>query len=400
MYLKLAWRNIWRNRKRTWITASSIGFAVFFACVMQSMQLGTYELMIDNTVRFYTGHLGIHQEGYWEEKILDNSFEGGNQVPVTNENITVMVPRLTSFALSSFGDRTRGVMVNGIDPERESVLTALDKKIVKGRYLTDRGSLIAEGLASYLKLQVGDTLVMISQGYHGVNAAGKFPVVGIVKFPVPELNQQSVYLTLDEARSFYGAEGLLTSYSILLDDPSVTRQVQKEVEKQLAGTGLRVMDWKTMMPELVQSIELDYYGGLIMIYILYAVIAFGIFGTFIMMTKERTYEFGILVSIGMKKRKIQAMVAIEVFLLSLFGVLLGVVASFPLNLYFYLNPIRLTGNLAEAYEKFGFEPVMPFSMDPVIYYDQGLVILFIALVLGVYPMLSIMRLNSVKALKE
>ena len=72
LYIKLAWRNIWRNPKRTWITASSIGFAVFFACVMQSMQLGSYERMIDNSVRFYTGHLAIHQNEYWDEKILDN----------------------------------------------------------------------------------------------------------------------------------------------------------------------------------------------------------------------------------------------------------------------------------------------------------------------------------------
>ncbi len=402
LYMKLGWRNIWRNRKRTWITASSIGFAVFFACVMQSMQLGSYDRMIENSVRFYTGHLAIHEKEYWDEKILDNSFSlsGLQDLDITNGRVEVSVPRLTSFALASYGEKTKGVIVTGIDPEKEADLTFLDDKIVRGEYIRDWGVMIGEGLSDYLKADVGDTVVFISQGYHGVNAAGKYPVVGILKFPVPDLNQAAAYLSLGQAQSFFGAEGLVTSFSMLLHDQEELFVAQSEISTSLASSEMTIMNWQEMMPELLQGIELDYYGGLIMIYILYGIIGFGILGTFLMMTKERTYEFGILTSIGMKKPKIQVMVAFEILMLTFFGVGLGLIASFPIILYFYFNPIRFSGEAAAAFENFGYEPIMPFSMDPVVFYNQGIVVLIISLFLGIYPMIAIKQLNITKALKE
>lgn len=401
MYLKMAWRNVWRNRKRTWITASSIAFAVLFACVMQSMQLGSYERMIDNSVRFYTGHLAIHQQNYWDEKILDNAYQMNRveNIDFGNE-IETIVPRLTSFALASNKDRTKGVMVNGIDPGKEAELTYLDEKIIAGTYYEDQGILVATGLAEYLKLNLNDTLVLISQGYHGVNAVGKYRVVGILKFPVPELNQSAVYMTLNDAQEFYGAPGLITSTSILAKDERDVSELKTSISNQLSGTDLRVMDWKKMMPELIQGIELDYYGGLIMIYILYAVIGFGILGTFLMMTKERTYEFGILSSIGMRKAKIQWVVAMEIVMLTFLGVVMGLTLGMPLILHFYYNPIVFTGELAAAYESFGYEAIMPFSLAPKVFYDQAIVVLIISLFLGLYPMLYIKHLKIIKALRE
>ncbi len=402
LYLKLAWRNIWRNRKRTWITASSIGFAVFFASFMQSMQLGSYQRMIDNSVRFYTGHLAIHQSDYWEEKILDNGFAHKSlmDLDIDQTKLDVGAPRLTSFALASFKDKTKGVLINGVDPALEADLTYLDNKIKSGTYMTGKGVLIGGGLSEYLKVGVGDTIVFISQGYHGVNAAGKYLVEGLLSFPVPELEQSAVYLPLPLAQDFFGAEEIITSYSMLVKDPKEINQLQVNLDEMTQGSELSIMNWEEMMPELIQGIELDYYGGLIMIYILYVVIGFGIFGTFLMMTKERTYEFGILVSIGMKKRQIQYMVALEILALAFFGVMLGLAASFPLTVYFFNNPIEFTGEAAKAYESFGYEPIIPFSLDPVVFYSQGIAILLISAFLGIYPMLAIKQLKIIKALKE
>ncbi|MEM9325684.1 MAG: FtsX-like permease family protein [Bacteroidota bacterium] len=402
MYLTMAWRNIWRNRKRTWITASSIGFAVFFACVMQSMQLGSYERMIDNSVRFFTGHLSIHQEAYWGEKILDNSYDRDQLagLPMDPDQVMLSVPRISSFALASSGRQTKGVMVNGINPQDEAAMSGLDEKVVDGVYELEDGALIAAGLAEYLKIGVGDTLVLVSQGYHGVNAVGQYPVKGLVAFPVPELNQSAVYLSLSVAQRFYGAEGLITSYSLLLNSPGQMAAAQQSIEAALDGSELSVMNWREMMPELVQGIELDYYGGLIMIGILYMIIGFGIFGTFLMMTKERTYEFGILTAIGMKKPRVQLMVSLEIFFLTFLGVILGLMASAPIITYFYLNPIRITGDAAKAFENFGYEAIIPFSIDPMVFYYQGVVIFILALMLGIYPILYVKRLQTIKALKE
>ncbi len=402
LYLSMAWRNVWRNRKRTWITASSIAFAVFFAVVMQSTQLGSYERMIDNSVRFYTGHLAVHQEEYWEDKVLDNSYEMGalSALQLDEEQVEVSVPRISSFALASHGDNTKGVMINGIDPEKEALFTLLDKKLTQGDYLKDEGIMIAEGLADYLGMRIGDTLVLISQGYHGVNAVGKYHVIGLLQFPVPEFNQTAVYMPLATAQEFYGAPEMITSQSILLKQVKEITDVQQVVQQQLEGSTLTVMNWEEMMPELIQGIEMDYYGGLMMIYILYAVIGFGILGTFLMMTKERTYEFGILNSIGMRKSKIMITVALEIIFLTFVGVAVGLVVSTPLIIYFYFNPIYFTGDYAVAFESFGYEAILPFSMDPVIFYNQAIVVLLISLLLGFYPMMYIKRLKIIKALKE
>ena len=398
----MAWRNVWRNKKRTWITASSIAFAVFFAVVMQSMQLGSYERMIDNSVRFYTGHLAVHQEEYWEDKILDNSYEAGDlsNLALDTDQVAVSVPRISSFALASFGNRTKGVMIHGIDPKKEATLTLLDKKVTRGNYLSDEGLMIAEGLADYMDIGIGDTLVLISQGYHGVNAVGKYPVVGLLRFPVPEFNQTAVYMPLTTAQEFYGAPDMITSQSILLQQAKAMTEVQASIRQQLEGTALTVMNWEEMMPELIQGIEMDYYGGLMMIYILYAVIGFGILGTFLMMTKERTYEFGILNAIGMKRSKIMITVALEIVFLTFVGVVVGLMVSTPLVTYFYFNPIYFTGDYARAFESFGYEAILPFSMDPVIFYNQAIVVLLISLLLGLYPMMYIKRLKIIKALKE
>ena len=222
MYLKLAWRNIWRNKRRSFITIGSITFAVLLACVMRSMQLGSYERMIENAARFYTGYIQLHENGYWEEKTIDRSFDFDPallEMVEQTDGVDLGVPRVESFALAAYGTKTKGSMVLGMDPSKEDGLTRIKEKLVEGEYLTndDNGVLIAEGLAKYLKIGIGDTLVLLGQGYHGSNAAGLFPVKGIAKFPVPTQNDQTIYLSLSKAQWFYGVDNQITSLSLVVD---------------------------------------------------------------------------------------------------------------------------------------------------------------------------------------
>ena len=119
-YIKIAWRNLWRNKRRTVITTSSILFAVFFVVIMRSFQLGSYGLMINNTIESYMGFLQIQNEDYLDDKTIDNSFEGNAQFMANIKKIPevkAVVPRLESFALASTGNQTKGVIVLGVDPE-------------------------------------------------------------------------------------------------------------------------------------------------------------------------------------------------------------------------------------------------------------------------------------------
>ena len=405
MLLKLAWRNIWRNKRRTVITLSSIGFAVFFACVMQSMQYGSYSRLIENIVRFYTGYIQVHQQGYWDDKIIDNAFmENGdlNNRMSGEEGVEVVVPRLESFALASYGQKAKGALVMGFDPEKEHALTGLREKLVDGNYLnlTDTAVLVSEGLAKYLDLSVNDTLVLIGQGYHGINAAAKYPVEGIVKFPAPDLNNQLVYIPLPQCQWFYGAEDRLTSLALVLNDANVVEDVLSSMSSWLNPDEFEIMGWREMMPELVQQIELDYIGGLVMLFILYGVVAFGIFGTFLMMTNERSYELGMMMALGMKRYQLQLIMFYEILLLAIFGVIAGAIASTPVILYFKFNPIEFSGEYAEIFERFGYEPILPFSTDPIIFYQQIKVVLTITILLATYPLWTIYRLKIVNAMRE
>ena len=405
MYLKLAWRNIWRNKRRTIITLASIAFAVFFASITQSMQLGTYANMISNSVRFYTGYAQIHKSGYWEEKSLDNSFslpENVEMALLASESIVTMVPRIASFSLISFGEKAKGAMLIGIDPAKENDLTSLKEKIVQGQYLTENENslIMGQGLADYLNVKIGDTLALIGQGYHGMNAVGKYGVKGIIETPIAAFNDQAVYLPLAEAQYYFGMEDQITSLALNVHDFSKLNRLKNEIRGQIDSKSYEVMTWQEMMPELVQQIELDYASGKIILYVLYVIIGFGMFGTILMMAKERTYEFGILVAIGMRRRRLKLLSISEMIILSFSGVALGTIISYPIMALLHFNPIPLSGEFAEVYKKFGIEPVLNFSISPIIFIDQATIILVLSLFLGIYPVLYTGRLKVVEAIRS
>ncbi|MFN3694393.1 MAG: ABC transporter permease, partial [Ignavibacterium sp.] len=172
-YIKLAWRNLWRNKKRTLISAASVFFAVILSLIMRSMQKGYYDYMIDSSVRLYTGHIQVHGKDFWEKRSLEESMyydENLIQRLKENKNIFEIIPRLETYSLISFGKVSKVVQVNGISPEVENNITRLKEKIVEGSYLEDNseGILIAEGLSKLLGVGVGDSVVLYGQGLHGI----------------------------------------------------------------------------------------------------------------------------------------------------------------------------------------------------------------------------------------
>jgi ABC-type lipoprotein release transport system permease subunit len=368
------------------------------------MQLGSYERMIDNAVRFYLGFVQVHKDGYWDEKTIDNSFEYDpsilgklSEIP----HVETSVPRLESFALAAFGLKTRGVLIMGIDPEREHKLTRIRDKLIAGSYLEagDQGVLIAEGLAEYLKVSLNDTLVLLGQGYHGATATGLFPVKGILKFPNPIQNDQTLFMDLDKAQWFYVAENKVTSIALVVDKVKKVPEIKETVQAGLDPEN-EVMDWKEMMPELIENIELDNVSGQIMLWVLYIVIGFGMFGTFMMMTNERIYEFGILMAIGMKRFRMQWIMILEMGILSTLGVIMGISISLPILIYFNRNPIYFTGEAAKVIESYGIEAVYAFSLEPVIFYSQAWAIFFMSLVFALYPLIVIHKLKIVNAMRQ
>lgn len=402
-YIKLAWRNLWRNKKRTLIAASSVFFAVILSLIMRSMQKGYYDYMIDSSVRLYTGHIQIHGKDFWEKRSLEESMlfnESAIKQIKQNKNISNIIPRLETYSLISFGKVSRVVQVTGIQPEVENEVTRLKNKIVEGNYLDENsnGILLAEGLAKLLNAGVGDSVIIYGQGFHGITAAAIVPVVGIVRFSIPEQNKTFTYLSLHFAQEHFSAYDRITSLSILLNDAKEIESV-KSFLKNLFDDTHEIMDWAKLSPELVQSIQVDNASGIIMLGILYVVIAFGIFGTIVMMTAERVKEFGILVSIGMKKWKLALVTTLETIFISFIGVAAGALASIPILLYLVDHPIPLTGETAEAILEWGFEPVIPFAFYSGMYFAQIWTVLAIAVLSAFYPINFIRKLKPSVALR-
>jgi ABC-type lipoprotein release transport system permease subunit len=402
-YIKIAWRNLWRNKRRTLLTISSVLFALFLALIVRSMQLGSYDKMVESSVKISTGYIQVHEKGYWADKSIDNTFETSPALEkqiLDNPNVTQITPRLESFALLSSGKQTKGAAVIGTHPGLENEISGLKNRVVSGDYLedNDQAILIAEGLAQYLKVKVGDTVVIIGQGYHGVTAAGAFPVKGIIRFMQPDMNNMMTYIPLALAQELYATPGRLTSISVMLADPDRMIKTRDELSK-IEPDNLEVMVWKEMLAELVNGIEGDNINGLVTLGILYIVVGFGILGTILMTTIERRREFGIMVAVGMRRYKLAIIVFFETLIISIIGIIAGVLASLPVIIYFFHNPIPVTGEAAKAMLEFNMEPAMPFLLEPGYFVGQAMVVIFISMLTLVYPFTVIGRFKIINAIK-
>ena len=400
----LAWKNLWRNKTRTAITMSAVFFAVLLSVFAGSLKSGIFGNMIKNVVSFYTGYIQIHKKGYWNEQVLDNGMICDSalehrllQIP----NVTGLAPRLETFGLIATNKSTKGCLVAGVDPEKENEVTSLKKKLIRGQYLNfnDTEALLSEGLAERIKARTGDTIYIIGQGYHGATAAGRYRVKGIVKFGSPELNNQTMFLSLPAASELFSAEGIATSLVVSLRNPDLLDETVRALEQKL-GSETEVMSWEAIMPDVKQHIETDSNNMKYVQGILYMLVSFGIFGTFLMMMVERKNELAMLIAIGMKKSKLCLLMVIESVFTVLGGCIMGILVSIPLVWYFNQKPLRLGGEIAKVYEKFGFEAIFPTSLSPDNFVYQGITVLAIGLLLSLYPVYKVINTDPATSLKR
>ena len=402
MLIKLAWRNIWRNKKRSLITISAIFIAVFLCVLLRALQLGLYDNMINNVVGSYSGYIQIHSKGFWDEQIVDNSFSLDKDFLNEIENIDGVsntLQRIQSGSLASLSDLSKFVFVTGIEPSKESSLTNWEKRLIDGQLLTEESKSlnIGKGVAKYFDLEIGDTLVLLGQGYHGMQAVGAYPVSGILDLKNPTLNKISVFMTLSNAQDFLSAQNMITHLILNKQKNKDEDAIALNVKNLINDEVYEVMTWREMLPELEQLIKADSAGGLIMVFILYMIVSFGIFGTVLMMTQERKYEFGVLISIGMKKIRLIKTMVYETILLASVGAILGIALSRPVIIF--LSPIKFPKEQAQMFENLGFEAVIPFMNTYDIPLTHGFIIFFISLIICLYPLSVILKLDPIKAMK-
>jgi len=389
-FMKLAWRNLWRNRRRSLITISAIAFAILMTAITRSLQYGTYDTMESLAVRLYHGEIQIQHEQFHEEQTLNYFLQ---------ENAYI-----TGFGLASSDSGSTGALIVGIEPEREREITRFSVALQSGHRLEpgdDRQILIGRTLAKNLQLSVGDTCVVLTQGYRNQLGADKYAVKGTVSMGQAELDRSIMILPLQNAQDLFSLYDGITQVVFRTTDFRQAESIAKSLSQRFSNENLAVLSWKELMPELQQIITVDNVSGAIYLGFILIVVGIEIFNATMMSIIERTREFGVMQSIGMKPRQISGMILLEsmqkVSVALLGGLLIAIAAVYILAQY----NIPLPADMVEAYADYGFViDEMKFSQRLRVYTEPVLSIAVIALLAVSFPIFRISKLSPVEAFRK
>jgi ABC-type lipoprotein release transport system permease subunit len=409
---RMAWRNIWRNPRRTVLTILAVAFACVLLVFMLSFQFGSYETMINASVRIHTGHLQVQAEGYRENREMRRVIADPAPVRKALDGIAAVeahAARARAFALVSSEDRTYGVMVEGIDPDAEARVSTLEDIVRQGRYLKavpEEGglpeALLGHLLARNLDVCVGDELTVLGQGRDGSIAATVLRVAGIYNSGADDFDRRAVQMPLAAFQEVFAMGPAVHEIVIvgrrLADAPAVRRALEKRLEGVDAEHPLVVLDWEALMPGLRQAIDMDLASGAVFYLILVMVVAFSILNTFLMAILERTREFGIMMAMGTRPGRLTRLVLTESAGMTLIGVLSGIFLGCLVTWYFTLHGIDLGS--AEISRQFGIPSTLYPRLSLLSITAGPLVVLAVTLLAALYPALKVHRLEPAQAMQS
>ena len=411
-YAKLAWRNIWRNTRRTVLTILAVAFGILLIVVMRGMQYGSYAEMIATAVKRSSGHIQVHANGYWEKKTLKYAFpiaDADTAAIAALPHVTHLSPKLVADALVGAGtENTTGAQVVGVIPSREQAMTVFAEKRVmeEGAFLADNdttGALIGRTMAKNLKAKLGDELMLFTQARDGSMAAALLTVRGIFHVGEPEMDGYTVIAHLAMMQNVLAAQGRATAIAMTVDDVRNVERVVTLLKQRFVGgrpdSKWEVMSFMQLLPALMQSIAFDNASGVVFLILLIVVIAFGILNTILMSVMERFHEFGMMMALGMRTRAIAGMVFLEGLFLSFVGLVIGNLGGYAINAWWQSHPIRLEMG-QEIYESYGFDPVLIAVPDLNQQFVWSAVMLGLTLLVAMWPAWTAMRFRPVEAIRQ
>jgi putative ABC transport system permease protein len=405
--LKMAWRNIWRNPRRSLLTISAIAFASLLLVFMLSWQFGSYDTMINSAVRVHTGHVQVQAEGYNDKRdirlVVPNP-AGISAILEEIPGVAAYTSRANAFSLISSKERTYGAIVIGIDPVGEAKVSTLGKIIQQGEYLsasdTDQ-ALIGRLLAKNLHVRSGDELVVLGQGRDGSIAATVVKVKGIFSSGQDEFDRGTIQIPLKYFQDVYTMDGAVHEVVVLgksLEDvPEIKRAVAAAIEKTNEKEHLVVLDWIELMPGLIEAIKMDLVSGFIFYIILIVVVAFSILNTFLMAIFERKREFGVLMALGTTPGRLTKLLLAESSGVTTIGIVVGTIAGGLITWYFQIHGIVISG-ASELMRQYGLPERMHPQLSVLSVSIGAGVVLVVTLLTALYPALKVRRLRPVEAM--
>lgn len=402
---KLSWRNIWRNTRRSFLTILAVVFAAALLIFMLSFQFGSYEDMINASVKLDTGHIQVMPKGFHEDKKIRNVISHPDDILAAIRElpeVTGAAVRLEAFCLASSENRTKGIFITGVHPDQEKQVSRLPDSMRQGQYLAagdhDR-AVIGYLLARRLKLSLNDEITLLGQGRDGSMAAGIVTVKGIFKSGIDEFDKSVIQVPYGYFNDLFYMNGTAHKIVVLLDTLRQISPATAKINALLPDDRLTTLDWEAIIPGLKQSIKLDLISGFIMYGILIIVVSFSILNTFLMSILERKKEYGVLLAIGTTPARLIRFVLTESMLMTLTGLAMGMAAGSAVTLYYSHHGIGL-GEAGVMMSQYGISDRLYPRLSAVSLFAGPLLILATTFFTALIPALRIRKLNPAQAINE
>ncbi len=404
------WRNIWRQRRRTLITASSVAFGLLLSVTFTGSADYAYTRMIDTSATMGFGHVTVAAAGFdlspSFSRVLSRCDEIG-AAAAGSKAVTATRTRIIGQAMFAAGGRSNGGQVMGIDPETETAeFNVFLRDIIKGRmFAADdrRGALIGEIMARRLHLKPGRKLVYTATDRHGEMVSGVARVSGIFRTGVAEADSGMVLIPISRLRKVlgYGPDeaGMI---AVFLADQRQSEEVRSSLARGFGGSGLEIMTWHKTQADLAGLIAMDRAGNYLMQFLVWLLVAAGIFNTMQMSVMERQQQFGIMQALGMAPFKIFFMIMVESFWIGLCGLAAGVIITFPWYVYMRNVGLNLETLIGSDYSAGGVlvDPVLKLRLFPETAAAIVFMLFVLVLLAAFYPALIAARTRPLVAMRH
>jgi putative ABC transport system permease protein len=401
---RLAWRNLWRHGRRTWLTVGAMIFCNTLLIFLISFQFGVYSLMIDSALSVVTGHLQVQHSEYNDDPRLRYSVPYGIALAErlrSETKIEAMAARGTAFALASSEKRSFGIQVMGVQPTFEPLVSTLPGLVKKGRYLNNNSSdeiVIGSVLARNLKVGVGDEITLLGSGRDGSFAAGVATVVGIISSGMNNLDRSIAQVPLDYFQAVFSMGEQISSIVVNVDTLSAVAERKSELTATINEPDLVVLDWDELQPGLQQAIQADLFSAFVMYAVLIVLVSFSVLNTQLMSVLERTREFGVMMALGMRPGSLARLVFLETATMSLLGLAFGCILGAAVATYFQVNGVYIPG-MEAAMEQYNL-PGELYPQVSIISVMLGPLIVFTGcMVAAIYPAVRLYGLQPVAAMR-
>ena len=403
--LRMAWRNLWRHWRRTWLTIGAMIFSNTLLVFSISLQFGSYDMMIDNSLQAFTGHIQLQHPAYLDEQKMRyalDDIDARAQSLRRDLGLETISARAAGFALASSKDRSFGLQILGVDARHEPLVSTLPALISSGRYLRPGAReeiVIGAVLARNLKVDVGGELTFLGSGMDDSFAAGVVKVVGIFESGSSDLDRAVAQVNLGYFQETFAMRG--AGHSIVIRAPHID-DVERLVTQLRANiddpAAVAVRDWDELQPGLRQAIRADMASAWFMYSVLIVLVAFSVLNTQLMSVLERTREFGTMMALGLKPARLARLVMLETSLMTLIGLALGIALGAAITAWLSVVGFSYPG-MEEMAEKFN----LPDRMYPAISLlslslGPGIVAIG-SLLAAIYPALRLNLLQPIEAMR-